>query len=174
MVCSFCNSCFLFIYIGQRTINSQNQIYEFYNFALQFLHCEHYDGQLEGKIRQATLSTVTTISFGKSKVQHYESTKVVVSSIVYTFLHLEGICEFSDAFHRRDLKLASFIGNCNVVNSHGVATVLMYSTLMSLDLLNCFFTNTNPFEDCKFQNYSQRCLSLLICAHCSCNIFVLF
>ena len=30
---------------------------------------------------------------------------MVVSSIVYTFLHLEGICEFSDAFHRRDLKL---------------------------------------------------------------------
>ena len=125
------------IYIGQRTINSQNQIYEFYNFALQFLHCEHYDGQLEGKIRQATLSTVTTISFGKSKVQHYESTKVVVSSIVYTFLHLEGICEFSDAFHRRDLKLASFIGNCNVVNSHGVATVLMYSTKKKVEFC-CF------------------------------------
>ena len=137
-----------------------------YNFTSQSLHCEHYDGQLEGKIRQATLSTVTTISFGKSKVQHYESTKVVVSSIVYTFLHLEGICEFSDAFHRRDLKLASFIGNCKVVNFYGVATVLMYTTLMSLDLLNCFFTNTNPFEDCKFQNYSQRSLSLLICAHC--------
>ena len=106
---------------------------------MQFLHCEHYDGQLEGKIRQAILSTVTTISFGKSKVQHYESTKVVVSSIVYTFLHLEGICEFSDAFHRRDLKLLSFIRNCNILNSHGVTTVLMYSTLMSLHLLNCFF-----------------------------------
>ena len=85
------------------------------------------------------MSTVTTISFGKSKVQHYESTKVVVSSIVYTFLHLEGISsEFSDAFHSRDLKLVSFIGNCNVVNSHGVATILMYSTLMSLEL--------RPFE----------------------------
>ena len=31
----------------------------------------------------------------------YESTKVVVSSIVYTFLHLEGISDFSDAFQRR-------------------------------------------------------------------------
>ena len=31
---------------------------------------------------------------------------MVVSSIVYTFLHLGGISsEFSDAFHRRDLKL---------------------------------------------------------------------
>ena len=147
------------------------------NFALQFIHCEHYDGQLEGKIRQATLSTVTTISFGKSKVQHYESTKVVVSSIVYTFLHLEGICEFSDAFHRRHLKLASFIGNCNVCSEFPWSChsfdVFHLNVLRPFEL---FLYKHEPIwiKTANSKIIHNSCLSLLICAHCPCNIFVLF